>query len=104
MVETTRRTKTSEAIVPVATKANLGTIIGRRISIIVVIAVTTGIVAGMVVATTKVVVASFTSGALSTGNGNPSRARRTGKHAGLVQDVLIYNEQSSHGVGDHGAN
>ena len=56
MLEQTRETETSERIIPIATEVGLGAIAGRRVAIIVVVAIATMIITGVVIVTTATVV------------------------------------------------
>ena len=76
VVEATRGTEAREAIIPIATEIDLGTIVARRITVIVVIAVATGIITRMVVATAGTIVTSIASGMLTRGRGDASRTLR----------------------------
>ena len=76
VLEATRGTEASEAIVPIATEIDLGTIVARGITVIVVNAVTTRIVTRMVVATAGTIVTSIASGLLTRGRGDASRTLR----------------------------
>ena len=74
--EATRGTEASEAIVPIATEIDLGTIVARGITVIVVNTVTTRIVTREVVATAGTIVTSIASGLLARGRGDASRTLR----------------------------
>ena len=74
--EATRGTEASEAIVPIATEIDLGTIVARGITVIVVNTVTTRIVTREVVATAGTIVTPIASGLLARGRGDASRTLR----------------------------
>jgi len=76
VLEATRGTEASEAIIPVATEIDLGAIVARGVTIIVVIAVPTRIITRGVVATTRTIVTSIASGLLTSGRGNAGRTLR----------------------------